>query len=124
MPADKRSDVFADLIDANEAAAILGISPENLRVRVHRKQIPPSAMFRGAGLVAYHRSEIQRLAADPDPSPSLLRAREALRKKVERTLQDLEEIRERVDSTMNVNGLTREALRIVERAARQLGKAK
>jgi len=124
MDRDRKIDVFADLIDGPEAAAILGISPENLRQRVRRRLIPESAMLRSGGLVAYYRSEIERLARDPEPSPSLLRSRAALRSRIERIMQDLAEIRDAIDKTRDVAGLRRRARRIVERAGRQLDDVK
>lgn len=138
----KKVDIYAGLIESEEAARILKIEDQgHLRMWVSRRVIPPSAVFKIGHGLAFDREAIVALAEKLGPpkkrtsakakaaaltadleSPSLLRSRSALRKKIDRTLKELGEIRERVDSTMNVAGLKREASRIVGRAARELAK--
>lgn len=119
---DKKFDVFGDLIDGAEAAAILGISQDNLRQRVHRGLIPREAMYRAGTLVAYVRSEIERLAGERKLSPAEQRARRLLRRTIDATVKDLDQIRDAIDATANIEGLTRKARKVAERAARQLEK--
>ena len=58
----KRVDIDTDLADAAEAARILGISVENLHVRMHRGQIPETAYVRVGSLLIFLKKEIIKLA--------------------------------------------------------------
>lgn len=58
----KRVDVGTDLADTATAARILGISVENLHVRMHRGQIPETAYVRVGSLLIFLKKEILKLA--------------------------------------------------------------
>ena len=60
----KRVDIDTDLADAAEAARILGISVENLHVRMHRGQIPETAYVRVGSLLIFLKKEIIKLAKE------------------------------------------------------------
>lgn len=59
-----RVDIDTDLADAAEAARILGISVENLHVRMHRGQIPETAYVRVGSLLIFLKKEIIKLAKE------------------------------------------------------------
>lgn len=51
-----------DLVDSVEAAALIGITVNNLRQLVHHKKLPVA--YRRGRRVVYHRADVLRLAED------------------------------------------------------------